>query len=97
MSSGRTALDNFVGAITTASFCGLVYLISLKAIPTANKDLANILLGALAAKFGDVVGYSFGSSRDAARANERAAATQTPAQPSVLDATRENGSAESKS
>jgi cytochrome c biogenesis protein CcdA len=83
MITKNDSLSFAVGTVTTLSFCGLVYLLVFHAIPVDNRDLANIIFGILAAKFGDVVGFFFGSSRDAAVANSRMSAATPSANPNV--------------
>lgn len=87
----RGFVASFVAVIVTLGFLCMVLFVCLHDIPTTNKDLANILLGALGAQFVNVVNFYFGSSRDAARANDRlAAATPAAPPPSVAQATADN-------
>ena len=57
------------GLIVLGFFVILAYLIVTPA-PQENKDVLLILLGALVAKFSDVVGYFYGSSKGSADKSE---------------------------
>lgn len=62
-----------LGALISIGFFVAIYLITIVAIPETNKDAALMLLGALSAKFADVVGYYFGSSKSSADKSEQIA------------------------
>lgn len=55
-----------LGALIVIAFFITIYLLVKISMPEANKDLLLIVIGALVAKFGDVVGYFFGSSKSSA-------------------------------
>lgn len=52
-----------VGFMVMVSFLIVLWAVFKIEMPEANRDLALILLGVLASKFGDVVGYFFNSSK----------------------------------
>lgn len=64
MKSGTKDIYMYVlGAIIVIGFFVIIYVVFNYSMPEANKDIGLILLGVLGAKFGDVVGYFFGSSK----------------------------------
>jgi hypothetical protein len=52
-----------LGAIVVIGFFIIVRVVFKIEMPTANREIALILVGVLASKFGDVVSYFFGSSK----------------------------------
>lgn len=52
-----------VGFMVMSAFVVVLWAVFKVEMPQANKDLALILLGVLASKFGDVVAYNFNSSK----------------------------------
>ena len=60
-----------LGAIIVIAFFATIYLLAKVEMPLTNKDLLLIVIGALVAKFGDVVAYFFGSSKGSADKNEK--------------------------
>jgi len=59
-----------LGALIVVGFFALLYLLVKSAIPEPNKDLLNLVVGALIASFSMVVGYFYGSSAGSARKDE---------------------------
>ena len=59
-----------LGAIIVIAFFATIYLLAKVEMPLTNKDLLLIVIGALVAKFGDVVAYFFGSSKGSADKND---------------------------
>jgi len=57
------------GAVVVGFFA-LMYLLVYHAIPAENKEILNIVVGALIASFTAVVGYYFGSSKGSSDKNE---------------------------
>lgn len=86
----RGIVASFIAITIVAFFCGLVTLLAFHNIPAENQRFIDGALGGLVVQFANIVGYYFGSSRDAAKNAERLAAT-TPAAPSptVAQATAE--------
>ena len=52
-----------LGALVVAGFFLLLYLLVYQAVPEINKDILNIVVGALIGMAGNVVNYFFGSSK----------------------------------
>jgi hypothetical protein len=59
-----------LGALIVTGFFILLYLLISKNIPEPNKDLLNLVVGALIGSFATVVGYFFGSSSGSAKKDE---------------------------
>ncbi len=59
-----------LGLVVIIGFFIVLYVIFKKELPSSNKDLALILFGVLGSKFGDVIGYFFGSSKSSADKTE---------------------------
>lgn len=59
-----------LGALIVAGFFLLLYLLVYQAVPELNKDILNIVVGALIGMAGNVVNYFFGSSKGSADKNE---------------------------
>ena len=61
-----------LGALIVIGFFTILIVVFKTEIPTSNSSIANIIIGALVAKFGYVVGYFFGSSKSSADQHEAA-------------------------
>ncbi len=59
-----------LGAIIVIGFFILLYALLRLSIPEANKDILNIVVGALIGSFTSIVGYFYGSSLGSAEKNE---------------------------
>jgi hypothetical protein len=59
-----------LGALIALGFFAILYVVFIKAMPEANKDLGLLVIGALVAKFGDIVSYFFGSSKGSSDKND---------------------------
>ena len=59
-----------LGAIIVIGFFLLLYLLVYQQIPVDNKDILNIVVGALIGSFTTVVGYFYGSSKSSADKTE---------------------------
>jgi len=51
-----------LGALIVSGFFILLYILIYAAVPVQNKEILNIVVGALIGSFTSVVGYFFGSS-----------------------------------
>lgn len=60
-----------LGALVVLGFFSILFVVFKTEMPNANKDLGLLVIGALVAKFGDVVGYFFGSSKGSADKDDR--------------------------
>jgi len=72
-----------LGGLIVAGFFALLILLVLSAVPTENKDLLNLVVGALIGSFSGVVSYFFGSSLGSSKKdqllNEKNTNTSNPA------------------
>ena len=59
-----------LGALIVAGFFALLILLVLSAVPTENKDLLNLVVGALIGSFSGIVSYFFGSSLGSSKKDE---------------------------
>jgi CDP-diglyceride synthetase len=59
-----------LGALVIFGFFFILFVIFNKVLPSENKEIGLLVVGALIAKFGDVVGYFFGSSKSSADKND---------------------------
>jgi hypothetical protein len=59
-----------LGGLIVMAFFAVIYLLIFNESPMGNRDLLNILLGALMASFGNVVNYFYGSSAGSAAKND---------------------------
>lgn len=69
----KTAKDIFqyaLGAIIVISFFVLMIVLAYQTIPDENKDVINLVIGALIGAFSTVVGYFFGSSLGSSKKTE---------------------------
>lgn len=69
MNTDKAAMYIFGAMIILATFT-VIYVLIFNETPPGNSDLLKILLGALIAKFGDVVSYFYGSSAGSAKKTE---------------------------
>ena len=60
----------FLGVAVTLGFFGTLAYMLGRPIPEVGRDVLLVLVGALAAKFSDIVSYHFGSSAGSARKTE---------------------------
>lgn len=59
-----------LGALIVSGFFALLILLVLSAVPTENKDLLNLVVGALIGSFSGIVSYFFGSSLGSSKKDE---------------------------
>jgi len=52
-----------LGGLIVVAFFAVIIILLTVSMPTTNENMLYILLGALVAKFGDVVSYFYGSSK----------------------------------
>lgn len=67
---GKDVFQYALGALITIGFFVLLIALVYTAVPTDNKDLLNLVVGALIGSFATIVGYFFGSSKGSAEKNE---------------------------
>jgi uncharacterized membrane protein YdjX (TVP38/TMEM64 family) len=72
-----------LGGLIVSGFFALLILLVLSAVPTENKDLLNLVVGALIGSFSGIVSYFFGSSLGSSKKdqllNEKITNTSNPA------------------
>ena len=66
MVKGKDLFQYILGGLLVAGFFSLLILLVLRVVPAENKDLLNIVVGALIGSFTSVVGYFYGSSAGSA-------------------------------
>lgn len=59
-----------LGALIVVGFFTVLIVVFRTEMPQSNKDIGLLIIGALVAKFSDVVGYFFGSSKSSADKTE---------------------------
>ena len=59
----KTVAKYTLAGLITLAFFGLLYLLLIHGVPTENKDILNITVGALISAFTGVVAFFFGSSQ----------------------------------
>ena len=62
MKNGNDIFKYILGGLVVTGFFVLLYLLVSKTVPDVNKDLLNLVVGALIGSFASVIGYFFGSS-----------------------------------
>lgn len=70
MKKFKDAYMYILGALIVAGFFFILWIVFSKTLPVENKDVGLMIIGALVAKFSDVVGYFFGSSKGSADKTE---------------------------
>jgi hypothetical protein len=59
-----------LGGLIVCAFFAVIVILLTVSMPQANENMLYILLGALVAKFGDVVSYFYGTSKSSSDKNE---------------------------
>ena len=77
----------------TAGFFGILLLMALKALPEANRDLVNVVVGALGTAWISIIGYYFGTSAGSMRKTELLAKPSVPITPDSAVTLREPAAA----
>ena len=67
---GSDLFKYVLGALIVAGFFTLLVLLVKSSVPEPNKDLLNLVVGALIGSFAGVVNYFFGSSAGSARKDQ---------------------------
>jgi hypothetical protein len=70
MKNGNDIFKYILGGLVVLGFFVLLYLLVSKTVPMENKDLLNLVVGALIGSFASVVGYFFGSSAGSAKKDD---------------------------
>jgi hypothetical protein len=66
----KSIFQYLLGALIVAGFFVLMVVLVYKTVPGDNKDLLNLVVGALIGSFATVVGYFYGSSLGSSEKNE---------------------------
>jgi hypothetical protein len=66
----KNVFQYILGAMIVIGFFALMYLLLAQAVPEQNKDILNIVVGALIGSFTSIVGYFYGSSLGSADKND---------------------------
>jgi uncharacterized BrkB/YihY/UPF0761 family membrane protein len=66
----KTTFQYILAALIIIGFFFLMIGLVYTAVPDVNKDLLNLVTGALIGSFATIVGYFFGSSKGSADKNE---------------------------
>lgn len=59
-----------LASLITVSFFGLLIVLVYRAIPAGNKDILNLIIGALIGAFLTIVNYEWGSSKGSSEKTE---------------------------
>ena len=70
MKTTKDIFQYILGGLIVTGFFILLYLLVRSEVPNTNKDLLNLVVGALIGNFSSVVGYFFGSSAGSAKKDE---------------------------
>jgi hypothetical protein len=70
MKDGNNIFKYILGGMVVAGYFVLLYLLLLRIVPEQNRDLLNLVVGALIGSFAAVVQYFFGSSSGSAKKDE---------------------------
>jgi len=85
MKNGNDIFKYILGGLVVTGFFTLLYLLVVRTVPDVNKDLLNLVVGALIGSFASVIGYFFGSSAGSAKKDDiianQAANNTTPSTP----------------
>lgn len=81
MNKSKTVYMYSLAAVIVICFFACIYMLVAISMPPANENMLYILLGVLAAKFSDVVGYFFGSSAGSAAKDETIKLMKNGSQP----------------
>lgn len=67
---GKDVFLYILGGLIVIGFFALLILLVMAEVPNTNKDLLNLVVGALIGSFSGVVTYFFGSSASSAKKDE---------------------------
>ena len=68
--TGKDIFQYILGGLIVVGFFVLLYMLIKSEVPDKNKDLLNLVVGALIGSFASVVGYYYGSSAGSARKDD---------------------------
>lgn len=70
MKTAKEIFQYSLGALIIIGFFVLLYLLVTSEVPEKNKDLLNLVVGALIGSFATIVGYFYGSSASSAKKDD---------------------------
>jgi len=91
--ANRDWVPKVLAMSVTAGFFGILLLMALKALPEANRDLVNVVVGALGTAWISIIGYYFGTSAGSMRKTELLAKPSVPITPDSAVTLREPAAA----
>jgi drug/metabolite transporter (DMT)-like permease len=72
-------MQSVLALLVVVAFFGCIWLVMRHEVQQSMRDALLILIGALAAAFGNIINYYFGSSKGSADKNELLAGKEPPA------------------
>ncbi|SAL75294.1 hypothetical protein AWB71_05002 [Caballeronia peredens] len=79
--ANRDWVPKVLAMCVTGGFFGILLLMALRALPEANRDLVNVVVGALGTAWISIIGYYFGTSAGSMRKTELLAQPSVPITP----------------
>jgi hypothetical protein len=76
--ASRDWVPKVLAMAVTGGFFGILLLMALRAMPEANRDLVNVVVGALGTAWISIIGYYFGTSAGSMRKTELLAQPSVP-------------------
>lgn len=70
MIPGKDLFQYILGGLIVTGFFVLLYLLVMAEVPAVNKEILNLVVGALIGSFASVVGYFFGSSAGSSKKDD---------------------------
>jgi hypothetical protein len=91
--SNKDWVPKVLAMAVTAGFFGILLLMAFQPLPGANKDLVNVIVGALGTAWISIIGYYFGTSVGSMRKTELLAKPSVPITPDSALTLREPATA----
>ena len=91
--SNKDWVPKVLAMAVTAGFFGILLLMAFQPLPGANKDLVNVIVGALGTAWISIIGYYFGTSVGSMRKTELLAKPSVPITPDSAVTLREPATA----
>jgi hypothetical protein len=76
--ANRDWVPKVLAMAVTGGFFGILLLMALRALPHENRDLVNVVIGALGTAWISIIGYYFGTSAGSMRKTELLAKPSVP-------------------
>ena len=81
----------YLAVLIVGGFFGVLTLLAVHVVPPENKDAFGQLLGALTLAFGGLMGYLYGSSKNAESQNRTITSVALGAPPNGIDSSKPTG------